>query len=556
MTETPGPLTSTSVEVVVELNPELNAFAVSTQPEGKGPVFRTQLLKYLNGFLDDLAIPTSLSLFVNVADGKPALNATKFRIQIDKQNCRIPMSVVEPEEPVEFARLVAKIVSRNLELFVSEQLADNVLENWIIENEIVAQNRPPARGFHRLLRSLVQRGYNIQKGESVFKNSRGTLGVWDEARFFEEAIAGVESTKITVLLKPGVRDSILDPAEPALGDFCDAVQSKIFQQLGIALPRIGIGDSDDLEENEFRLQLNDVRHPPVAVLGPDQFLTDADTKKLAELKVAHTEYVVPETGAKRFVCEDKKGALEKCRDANLRVWTRAEFLAFTLEEELRRNAGSFLTLDAVKYGLDLLRDECPTLVDLASKRFAVTIVSQILRCLLDEEISIKNGRSIVESLVFIGGTTSVDHSEYLVFYPDPPSLCPVAAAKDLQDVTITELANRVRMSLNRYISYKYTGGNTLVCYTIALQNEKRIAQIDTRPFQEIEKVRLINAILDKTRSHGIPNSDAVIVTSILIRKKLRELIEKEFPRLAVLCYQELTPNLKIQHLADISWANV
>lgn len=547
------PLTFTRVEV--ELDPDLQAYADSTQLESEGRIFATELLKYLNGFLDDLTIPTKLSLVVKIATGTPAPNSPRFRIQIDNQNCRIPMSTNVPPGTVDFARLVAKIVSRNLELFVSEQLAEKVLENWVIENENVAQNRPPASVFHGWLRSLVQRGYKIERALVVCKSARGTLSVWNDARCFEEAIAGVKSTTIKVLLKPGVRDTISDPAERSLEDLCDDVQSNFFQYLGIALPRISIDDSDGLQVNEFRLQLNDVRLPPIAALGPDQFLTDADRDKLTELKVVHREYIVPETGAKRFICEDKKGALQKCRDAYLPVWTRTEFIASTLEEELGKNPGNFLTLDAVKYGLDLLRDEYSALVEHVTRRFDVTILSQILRSLLDEEISIKNGRGILESLVFIGGTSSVDHSKYLVFYPDPPSLYPVTVAKDVRDLTIRELSNRVRMSLNRYISYKYTGGTTLVCYTIAPQNEERIAEIDTKPFQEEEKVRLINAILDKTESHSIPNSDPVIVTSVFIRKKLRELIEKEFPRLAVLCYQELTPNLKIQHLAEITWAN-
>lgn len=547
------PLTFTRVEV--ELDPDLQAYADSTQPESEGRIFATELLKYLNGFLDDLTIPTKLSLVVKIATGTPAPNSPRFRIQIDNQNCRIPMSTNVPPGTVDFARLVAKIVSRNLELFVSEQLAEKVLENWVIENENVAQNRPPASVFHGLLRSLVQRGYKVERALVVCKSAQGTLSVWNDARCFEEAIAGVKSTTIKVLLKPGVRDTISDLAERSLEDLCDDVQSNFFQYLGIALPRISIDDSDGLQVNEFRLQLNDVRLPPIAALGPDQFLTDADRDKLTELKVVHREYIVPETGAKRFICEDKKGALQKCRDAYLPVWTRTEFIASTLEEELGKNPGNFLTLDAVKYGLDLLRDEYSALVEHVTRRFDVTILSQILRSLLDEEISIKNGRGILESLVFIGGTSSVDHSKYLVFYPDPPSLYPVTVAKDVRDLTIRELSNRVRMSLNRYISYKYTGGTTLVCYTIAPQNEERIAEIDTKPFQEEEKVRLINAILDKTESHSIPNSDPVIVTSVFIRKKLRELIEKEFPRLAVLCYQELTPNLKIQHLAEITWAN-
>jgi type III secretion protein V len=45
----------------------------------------------------------------------------------------------------------------------------------------------------------------------------------------------------------------------------------------------------------------------------------------------------------------------------------------------------------------------------------------------------------------------------------------------------------------------------------------------------------------------------VILTTMEIRKILRVLIEKEFPSLAVLSYQELSPDMNIQPIARISW---
>jgi type III secretory pathway component EscV len=44
------------------------------------------------------------------------------------------------------------------------------------------------------------------------------------------------------------------------------------------------------------------------------------------------------------------------------------------------------------------------------------------------------------------------------------------------------------------------------------------------------------------------------LTTALIRKPLRNLIEKEFPWLAVLSWQELARGLNIQRLGIISWS--
>ena len=44
----------------------------------------------------------------------------------------------------------------------------------------------------------------------------------------------------------------------------------------------------------------------------------------------------------------------------------------------------------------------------------------------------------------------------------------------------------------------------------------------------------------------------VILTSTAVRRKLRRMLVHEFPRLAVLSYQELSPDMNIQPLARIS----
>jgi type III secretion protein V len=45
----------------------------------------------------------------------------------------------------------------------------------------------------------------------------------------------------------------------------------------------------------------------------------------------------------------------------------------------------------------------------------------------------------------------------------------------------------------------------------------------------------------------------VLLTSMDIRRTLQKLIEPDFPNLAVLSYQELSPEMNIQPIARISW---
>jgi type III secretion protein V len=54
---------------------------------------------------------------------------------------------------------------------------------------------------------------------------------------------------------------------------------------------------------------------------------------------------------------------------------------------------------------------------------------------------------------------------------------------------------------------------------------------------------------------GLPptTQKPVILTTLESRRPLRRLIDVEFPHLAVLSYQELSPDLNIQPIARISW---
>ena len=45
----------------------------------------------------------------------------------------------------------------------------------------------------------------------------------------------------------------------------------------------------------------------------------------------------------------------------------------------------------------------------------------------------------------------------------------------------------------------------------------------------------------------------VILTSLGVRARLRRELEKEFPQLSVVSYQELNPDMNIQPIARISW---
>jgi type III secretion protein V len=126
---------------------------------------------------------------------------------------------------------------------------------------------------------------------------------------------------------------------------------------------------------------------------------------------------------------------------------------------------ALITTEIVKKNIDMLETVHPVLVREALRRFDIKGLTRILRSLLDEEISIKDLRTVLEGLLAIRPSTVIDQSRYVVFFPYAINLCPVDKGDKVED--LDDYSDCVRMFVKRYISYKYTGGsNSLSVYLL------------------------------------------------------------------------------------------
>ncbi len=83
--------------------------------------------------------------------------------------------------------------------------------------------------------------------------------------------------------------------------------------------------------------------------------------------------------------------------------------------------------------------------------------------------------------------------------------------------------------------------------------EKRIGNVPAEPLTSEESAELKEAVrLEVGSLPPTAQNPPVLLTSMDVRRVMRKLIEKDFPRLAVLSYQELSPDMNIQPIARIS----
>ena len=122
------------------------------------------------------------------------------------------------------------------------------------------------------------------------------------------------------------------------------------------------------------------------------------------------------------------------------------------------------------------------------------------------------------------------------------------------------LTEYVRAALKRYISHKYTRGqSTLIVYLLDPQIEETVRSsvqhTSSGSYLALEP-EITQEILAAVRNEvgNLPPSaqQPVVLTTMEIRRYFRKLVELEFPHLAVLSYQELSPEMNIQPIARIS----
>ena len=531
------------ITVTVELDPSLERFSNPEKMEGRD--LRTYLSRYLDDLAEDLMIPVEISLNISLGKDKDKFSTNSFQANINNQKCKIPLPTLIPQhvQALELARSIAKEVYENRELIITAPLSEKIRENWSSKYQKDSLNNFSAKEFQEFLSALVRRGFSINRAEEFIKASKNKQSEWNAEKCFEEAISGIDTTTITVFLSDTQYERMVYPDQEeeetqAIGDeepiekMFSMMQDGLYYELGLIIPKVRIDTDNSLEENGFRIQLNDLRFPPLKGLKQDQFLVNEIPERLYLLNLEAEGAINPANQSESAIVQNKENTLKICEKAGLTTWNPQGFIVLALSAAIRKNASSFLTKETVKYNTNTLQTPFPELIKTIITRFDIIDLTRILRDLLDEEISIRNLRAILEALLEINTPTDPNQNDYTLSIPETASL--------------------LRISLKRYITNKYViSGNTLVVYLIDHQIETRINSDDE--LSEEERDQLIRAIYDQAGSF-VEGKDPIILTTIETRKKLKKLTEKEFPRLIVLCYEELATDLNINPIGRISWS--
>ncbi|MFT3838004.1 MAG: type III secretion system export apparatus subunit SctV [Myxococcaceae bacterium] len=305
----------------------------------------------------------------------------------------------------------------------------------------------------------------------------------------------------------------------------------LFVELGVRYPGVRARGNPNLPPGAYQIQINEV--PVVtgqATLG--HILVNDTVERLKLMNVQGFDAINPATRQPAaWVPEANKEMLES---AGLTTWDVAGYIILHLAAVLRRYAREFVGVQEVQTMLDQLEKAFPTTVkEVVPKVVSVLKLTDILGRLVEEEISVRDLRGILQSIAEQGQIES-------------------------DSVMLTE---HVRSALKRYVSHKYARGtNTLIVYLLDPQIEEAVrgaikrTSAGTHLALEPDIAQEIVQSVKNECGHLPPSAQRpVILTAMDIRRYVRKLLEYEFnPPFSVVSFQELSPELNIQPVARIS----
>lgn len=324
---------------------------------------------------------------------------------------------------------------------------------------------------------------------------------------------------------------ILDIA-PDIGESMDyeslneelaSLRRALYFDLGVPFPGINIRPNPTLPSLGYLLNLNEV---PMArgQLAKDMVIVREKKANLMMLGIDYKEgeSFLPDVEP-LWVSKEEVGRLEK---AGITCMSHARILAYHLSLILSRHASSFLGLQETKYLLDRMEERAPDLVREATRLLPVQRIAEIFQRLVQEQISIRDLRTILESLI-----------EW--------------SAKEKDVVMLTEY---VRGSLKRQISYMYSRGQNMLPAILmdpGLEEtiRKAVRQTSAGAFLSLDpdtSQRIVKAVGDAAGQYKTSSQKPVLLASMDIRRYVRRLIESKHYELPVMAYQEVTPEITVQ----------
>ncbi len=348
----------------------------------------------------------------------------------------------------------------------------------------------------------------------------------------KKSLSEQEDFALTVPLLIDVSAGLQKAIQPELlNDELIKVRRALYFDLGVPFPGIHLRFNENLPAGSYTIFLQEI---PMAhgKLNAGQLFVREQTQNLDMFNIPYQkeDSFLPNLPTV-WVADNHSDSLRKARIAFMES---SQILTYHLSFILRKYAPDFIGIQETRYLLDQMDPRFPELIKEAQRILPVQKMTEIFQRLVSEDISIRNLRGILEALVEWG-------------------------QKEKDTILLAEY---VRSSLKRYISYKYSSGqNILPAYLLNPEVEDMvrggIRQTSAGSYLALDPAttqKFVKAVKQNVGNISQQPHKPVLITSMDIRRYVRKLIELEIYELPVLSYQELTQEITIQPLSRIKLA--
>ncbi|MCF4176134.1 EscV/YscV/HrcV family type III secretion system export apparatus protein [Vibrio sp. McD22-P3] len=294
---------------------------------------------------------------------------------------------------------------------------------------------------------------------------------------------------------------------------------KMFEKLGLPLPEVQMQVLRNSRQDEFELLL--YQEPIIKLnLAKQNILTlkGIDGVDSEQNKLAFNQQILYWHPVE---------ALETIQLSGQEYYQGNDIVIRLVEIATQHYAKEFLGVQETRYLMDSMEMRYTELVKELQRLLPVSKVTEILQRLVEENISIRDLRTIFETLV-----------EW--------------ASKEKDTIILTEY---VRVALRRHIRRKFTveqGWIPMLLIGHSIENKIResIRQSAAGAYSALdpeEEQKIIALIKDKLPGH----MPCVLLTSLDVRRYLRKIVEPTMPMTPVLSFQEIGDDASIKVIAQV-----
>jgi flagellar biosynthesis protein FlhA len=386
----------------------------------------------------------------------------------------------------------------------------------------------PALPFVSIGGLIAFAGFKIEKNKEHAKAAAVTSAVTESSKPKAETLESLLPVELVQLEVGYGIVSIVDAEQN--GDLLERI-SHIRKQFaldwGIIIPSVRIKDNLELKPGGYSIKLKGIEIAKGELMPDHMMAMDPGTviEQMDGMETKEPVFGLPAI----WITDDRK---DEAQYNGYTVVDLSTIVATHLTEVLKTNLSELFGRQELVKILDTFKEENPKIVsDLVPDIMPLGVVLKVLQSLLREGVSIRDLRTILETLAEFGTATK-----------DPEAL--------------TEY---VRQALYRTITERIKGSQGDVpLFTLDRSLEETVARsiihtdhgtqlnLDPKVTQTI--LASLNEKIEEATSQG---EKMVVLCSPVIRRHFKKLTEKFIPNMIVVSHNELSPEVNIRSLGTV-----